>query len=632
MIMKKVILLILVGWLAVAQAFAQKEWKIVPGKITTEWAAKVNASSPHAEYPRPQLTRNNNWKNLNGLWRYTILPDAADAQIPESFDGDILVPFAVESALSGVGRAVGKDSVLWYYREIEIPSSLRKGKVLLHFGAVDWAAQVYVNGTKVGTHEGGYDPFSFDISSALNKGTKQKIAVRVWDPTDEGPQPAGKQVNKPESIWYTPVTGIWQTVWVEAVPETYILSTRQTPDIDESQLQLRVETSNLRTGDQIKVTALDGSVKVTEQLLTDGETTLSIPNAKLWSPENPFLYDLKITILRKGKIIDEVGSYFGMRKISMAKDQNGIQRMMLNNEFVFQYGPLDQGWWPDGLYTAPTDEALVFDILKTREMGFNMIRKHIKVEPARWYYHCDKLGMLVWQDMPSGDRGDNNWSQHLRVKMPAGEKVDADHDLIAQAPDLKFDKVRSAESERIFRKEWKAIMDKFHNYPSIVVWVPFNEAWGQFKTKDIVEWTMKYDTSRLVNAASGGNFFVGLSPILDLHYYTGPAMPDPAVYGSKQILVLGEFGGLGLPVKDHVWLDKGNWGYKSYDDKEKLLVEYAKLIGRLPELIRAGLSAAVYTQTTDVEIETNGLMTYDRKVIKIPVDELKKIHSKLYNK
>ena len=588
---------------------AQDKWQIVPGKITSPWAEKVDPANPLPEYPRPQMVRKN-WTNLNGLWDYSILPKSAD-EIPAQYAGKILVPFAVESALSGVGKTVGKDSVLWYEKTAQITSAMRKGAVLLHFGAVDWQCDVYVNGKKVGTHEGGYDPFSFDISSALVKGNNQKIAVRVWDPSDDGPQPRGKQIKNPHGIWYTPVTGIWQTVWIESVPKTYIVSTKQTPDIDKKQLSVSAEIQGLQSGDQLLVQAFDGTEKVAEKSVASGEEiSLEISSPKLWSPENPFLYDLRYAIVRKGKVVDEVKSYFAMRKISETADKNGIKRMLLNDKFVFQYGPLDQGWWPDGLYTAPTDEALKFDIEKTRDMGFNMIRKHVKVEPARWYYYCDQMGMLVWQDMPSGDLG-NRWESRPGV---FGRATDKD---------------RTAESEKIYREEWKEIMKDFHNYPSIIVWVPFNEAWGQFKTADITNWTMKQDPSRLVNSASGGNF-EPVGHIIDLHNYPDPAMPDPVLFGKSQILVLGEFGGLGLPVENHTWQEKNNWGYQSFKTSEELFKRYSEMIDRFPALIESGLSAAVYTQTTDVEVETNGIMTYDRKVIKIPVEKLKAVHSKLY--
>ncbi|HZH94960.1 MAG TPA: glycoside hydrolase family 2 TIM barrel-domain containing protein [Flavisolibacter sp.] len=586
---------------------AQEGWKIVPGKITTPWAVNVEPATPLSEYPRPHLVRKD-WTNLNGLWQYAILPKD-QTTIPAMMDGSILVPFAVESTLSGVGKTVGKDSVLWYKKTIFASASSNKN-VLLHFGAVDWQCTVYVNGQEAGAHQGGYDPFSIDITKALKKGSKQDIAIRVWDPSDDGPQPRGKQVKRPNSIWYTPVTGIWQTVWLETVPRTYIASTHQTPNINKNELQVAARIQNLQPGDVLRVTALDGTNKIAEQTTGANETTLNIPNPKLWSPSAPFLYNLELAILRKGKVVDEVKSYFAMRKISMSPDKNGIQRMMLNDHFVFQYGPLDQGWWPDGLYTAPTDEALRFDIEKTKEMGFNMIRKHVKVEPARWYRHCDELGMLVWQDMPSGDLG-NRWEPRPGI--------------IGRGTD----KNRTPESEGIFRTEWSEIMQDLHNFPSIVVWVPFNEAWGQFKTKEIVNWTMQKDSSRLVNTASGGNF-EAVGHIIDLHNYPDAAMPDPELYGARRVLVLGEFGGLGLPVIGHNWQEKDNWGYQSYKNSDELYKRYSELVNSFPDLIQKGLSAAVYTQTTDVEIEINGLMTYDRKVMKMPVEKLKQLHEQLY--
>lgn len=596
---------ILIPYFSFSQA---TDWKIAGNKIVSPWAEKVNAASPLPEYPRPQMIRGN-WKNLNGLWEYSIRPK--EEVSPNAYAGKILVPFAVESALSGVGKTVGKDSILWYKTTFTIPAAMKGKNILLHFGAVDWQTQVSVNGKKIGTHEGGYDPFSFNITSAIKKGSQQ-LEVRVWDPTDDGPQPRGKQVKNPEGIWYTPVTGIWQTVWLEAVSETYIASTKQTPDIDKQTLSVTANVQNVQNGDMIKISAWDGTNKVAEQ--TTGANTqaaLTVSNPKLWSPDNPFLYDLIVSVVRNNKVVDEVKSYFAMRKTSIATDAKGIQRMMLNNKFVFQFGPLDQGWWPDGLYTAPTDEALKSDIEKTKEMGFNMIRKHIKVEPARWYNYCDKLGMLVWQDMPSGDLG-NHWENRPGVI------------------DRATDKDRTPESENYYRKEWNVIIDALHNYPCIVVWIPFNEAWGQFKTVEITNWTMQKDPSRLVNSASGGNFYTA-GHIVDLHNYPQPAMPRPDLFGAKQAIVLGEFGGLGLPVEGHTWIDKGNWGYRSFTNADTLFKTYSSFITRLEDLIKLGLSAAVYTQTTDVEVETNGFMTYDRKVMKVPAAKLKAVNSRLYN-
>ena len=608
--MKKTWLLLIAISVAI-NVTAQSDWKIAGNKITTPWAEKVDPANPLPEYPRPQMVRDT-WMNLNGLWQYAILPKEQEAA-PAGYQGKILVPFAVESALSGVGKTVGKDSVLWYERTLNIPAGFKNKKVLLQFGAVDWLCNVYVNGKPVGTHQGGYDPFSFDITSALNKKGLQKISIRVWDPTDDGPQPRGKQIKRPNGIWYTPVTGIWQTVWLEAVPQTYITGTMQTPDIDKKSLSVAVSTENMQPGDQIMITAYKGNEQIATQTAGEnGSAVLAVNDPQLWSPESPFLYDLKVTLQRKGKTVDEVKSYFAMRKISMSAGDDGIQRMMLNNKFTFQYGPLDQGWWPDGLYTAPTDEALKFDVEKTKEMGFNMIRKHVKVEPARWYNYCDKLGMLVWQDMPSGDLG-NRWENRPGIY---GRATDKD---------------RTPESENIYRTEWKEIMHDLHNFPSIVVWVPFNEAWGQFKTKEIVEWTMQNDPSRLVNTASGGNF-VNVGNIIDLHNYPEPLMPDPELFGKTRVLVLGEFGGLGLPVEDHAWQDKNNWGYQTFKNNDELFKRYSELMDKIPNLIRHGLSAAVYTQTTDVEGESNGLLTYDRKVMKMPLEKLKAVHAQLFDK
>jgi len=583
-------------------------WRVAGDKITTPWADKVNPLNPLPEYPRPQMVRTE-WKNLNGLWDYAIT--ASNESMPKIFQGKILVPFAVESALSGVNKSVGPDNVLWYRTKFTIPSTFKKKNILLHFGAVDWSSDIYINGAIAGSHKGGYDPFTVDITSFVKGNGPQLLELKVTDPADKGPQPRGKQVSKPNSIWYTSVTGIWRTVWIEAVPKTYIESFKLVPDIDGQTLAVDIILKGHLQGDMIRISSWDGLKMVSEKETAAGSMiSLPVKEPKLWSPENPFLYDLKIAIIRNGKTVDEVKSYFAMRKISMAPDENGVLRMMLNNKFVFQYGPLDQGWWPDGLYTAPTDEALLFDIVKTKEMGFNTIRKHVKTEPDRWYYHCDKTGMLVWQDMPSGDLGGHRWNTN--PGMEGGN-----------------DKNRTSESEAIYRTEWNAIIESLFNHPCIVVWVPFNEAWGQFKTVEITKWTMQKDPSRLVNSASGGNFHQ-TGHILDMHNYPGPVMPKPEIFGSTQALVLGEFGGLGLPLEKHTWLDKNNWGYRSFADADTLFRTYDRYIDQIVPFIKRGLSAAIYTQTTDVEIECNGLMTYDRKVIKVPEIKLRSAADKMY--
>ncbi|MDN3690375.1 glycoside hydrolase family 2 protein [Cyclobacterium jeungdonense] len=607
--LKPILTLWLVTLFLISPTFAQQaSWHPVDAKILTPWAEDIDPANPLPEYPRPQMERDA-WTNLNGLWNYALAPKGAS--MPQEFDGEILVPFAIESALSGVGSRVGKDQELWYFRNIEIDRSMRRDKVLLHFGAVDWEAEVFVNGQSVGVHQGGYDPFYFEISEALQSGKNQSIAIRVWDPTDEGPQPRGKQVNEPRGIWYTPVTGIWQTVWLEAVPEQYITSLKNTPDFDNNQIRVQTNISSPGENHRVRVRLMADGMQVGETIVANQEEAVfTLDQPQVWSPESPFLYDLEVAILNGNRVVDQVKGYTALRKISTAPDANGIQRMMLNNEFVFQYGPLDQGWWPDGLYTAPTDEALLFDIQKTMDMGFNMIRKHVKVEPARWYHHCDRLGVLVWQDMPSGDMG-NRWESRPGVVGKGTEKN------------------RTSESEEIFRKEWKAIMDANYNFPSIVVWVPFNEAWGQFDTDEIVEWTVDYDPSRLVNGASGGNYTLK-GQIMDMHNYPDPVMPDPQIWGEEQVIVLGEFGGLGLPVDGHTWQEKDNWGYQSFKNQTELQERYSQLIRDLKPLIPLGLSAAIYTQTTDVEVEVNGLMTYDREVIKFEPAFLRDKHQELY--
>lgn len=542
-------------------------------------------------------------ENLNGLWDYAIIEKGKHT--PSVFDGKILVPFAVESSLSGVGKTVGAEKELVYRRSFDVPSSWKGKKVLLHFGAVDWKTDVWVNDVKVGSHTGGFTPFSFDITEAL-QGKNNTLLVKVWDPTDKGYQPRGKQVSRPEGIWYTPVTGIWQTVWLEPVSESYIQDLRITPDIDNSLLSLKALVKDATSKDLVEVKVFDGQQLVAQGKSINGECVqVAMPeNAKLWSPESPFLYTLKVSLKQGGKLVDEVSSYAAMRKYSSKRDANGIVRLELNNKPLFQFGPLDQGWWPDGLYTAPTDEALLYDIQKTKDFGFNMIRKHIKVEPARWYTYCDKLGIIVWQDMPSGDRNPE-WQNRKYF----------------EGTEMK----RSAESEACYRKEWKEIMDALYSYPCIGTWIPFNEAWGQFKTPEIVEWTKQYDPTRLVNPASGGNHYT-CGDMLDLHNYPAPEL---YLYDAQRATVLGEYGGIGWVVQGHIWEPDRNWGYIQFNSSKEVTDEYVKYAEKLYDLIPRGFSAAVYTQTTDVEVEVNGLMTYDRKVIKLDEKRVCEINRKL---
>ncbi len=574
-----------------------QDWKPAGERIKTEWASRIAPQAPLPEYPRPQMVRYA-WQNLNGLWDYALKP--AGSNVPSSFDGKILVPYPVESSLSGVMKTVGEKQELWYHRTFNIPAGWKGKDVLLHFGAVDWKADVWVNYVKVGSHVGGYTPFSFDITPWLSKTGSQKLVVRVWDPTDKGYQPRGKQVADPRGIWYTAVTGIWQTVWLEPVSPAHVKSLRITPNIDGGNLTVSGQTAGSRPGDLLEVKVYDqGVLKGTARAAAGEEVLVAVPDAKLWSPESPFLYDLEVSIVRDGAPIDKVKSYAGMRKISTKADANGVWRMQLNNKDYFQLGPLDQGWWPDGLYTAPTDEALRFDIVQTKAFGFNMIRKHVKVEPARWYYHCDKEGILVWQDMPSGDRNPR-WEQRNYF---AGQEL-----------------VRSVASEENFHREWKEIMDLCISNPSVVTWVPFNEAWGQFKTAEVVDRTKTYDPSRLVNPASGGNHY-DVGDMLDMHHYPDPVM---GLYDSKRVNVLGEYGGIGLPLEDHLWEKNRNWGYVQYKTSAEVTDKYVEYTQKLKSLIPFGYAAAVYTQTTDVEIEVNGLMTYDRKKMKLDVEKVRK--------
>ncbi|MDR2860141.1 MAG: beta-galactosidase [Mediterranea sp.] len=577
----------------------QAQWKPAGDKIKTKWAEEINPQRVLPEYPRPQLERTN-WMNLNGEWDYAIKP--IGEREPAVFDGKILVPFAVESSLSGVQKPVGEKNELWYKREFAIPSAWKNKEIKLNFGAVDWIADVFVNNILIGSHQGGYTPFSFIITPYLTSKSTQKLVVRVWDPTERGYQPRGKQTSRPSGIWYTPVTGIWQTVWLEPVSAEHITSIKAISNIDNGTIGVTAATSDCCVAGIIEMKLLDkGKIVAVGKGVQGKELRLNVQNPILWEPENPYLYDMTVSLTKNGKMTDEVKSYTAFRKISTQRDESGIMRMQLNNKNLFHYGPLDQGWWPDGLYTAPTDEALRSDIVKTKEWGFNMIRKHVKVEPARWYYHCDKEGILVWQDMPSGDLG-NQWESH---EYKGGT-----------------DKRRSLESVSDYYKEWQEIIDLCISNPSVVVWVPFNEGWGQFDTEKVAAWTKSYDPSRLVNPASGGNHYP-CGDILDLHNYPGPSMylSDP-----QRVNVLGEYGGIGMPFDNHLWMKDRNWGYVQFKNSDEVTAEYVKYANELKGLVKRGFSAAVYTQTTDVEVEINGLMTYDRKAVKIDEAAVKKVN------
>jgi len=584
----------------------QAQWKPEGNKIITKWAESINPEYVHQEYPRPRLVRNE-WKNLNGLWDYEITKLGVNK--PNFYKNKILVPFPIESSLSGVHKNVGKDNELWYHSTFIIPKLWKGKNIILHFGGVDWKSEVWINDVYVGSHQGGYDPFSFDITSYLNNKKNQKLVVKVWDPTDEGYQPRGKQTINPHGIWYTAVTGIWQTVWIEPVNSNYIKTVNIVSNVDESNISIKLISSETLEKDYFEVIIKDGNTIVSSvKSPVKFNLDVLINNAKLWSPESPFLYDMEINLVSNGKIVDSIKSYFAMRKISTRKDENGIFRLQLNNEDYFQFGTLDQGWWPDGLYTAPSDDALKYDIIKTKELGFNMIRKHVKVESARWYYHADKIGMLVWQDMPNGENF--RFPKWQRDKFFDGNEF-----------------IPSSESEDNFRSEWKKIIDFLYSNPSVVCWVPFNEAWGQFKTVEISEWTKIYDPSRLVNSASGGNYY-RTGDITDTHNYPGPKM---LFFDNERVNVLGEYGGIGLAIDGHLWQPDKNWGYIKFKNSIEATDQYVSLANQLYKMIESGFSAAIYTQITDVEIEVNGLMTYDRKIVKLDLERVREINRKICN-
>ena len=567
------------------------------GPPAARWAEDVSSGKVLPEYPRPQMVRTN-WANLNGLWDYAIV--TKDAPQPLEWQGRIVVPFPVESALSGVTKRVTEKDRLWYRRAFQVPQDWSGRKVLLHFGAVDWEATVFVNGKQAGAHRGGYDGFSFDITDLLNPAGTNELTVAVWDPTDAGTQPRGKQVNRAGGLWHTPSSGIWQTVWLEPVNPQYIHSLKITPNLEDPSVIVQTTIRSTTDLDQfhLRVEVLDNGAVIKSEdrvlystLQAESEAgcvfLIQLSDPKLWSPNSPYLYGLRLKLHDGDKIIDEVSSYFGMRKISLGKDENGFTRMLLNHQPLFQLGALDPGFWPDGLYTAPTDEALRYDLETVKKLGFNLVRKHAKVEPERWYYWCDKLGLLVWQDMPNGDQS------------IGGDGADIQ---------------REPRSARQYETELQALVEGRGNHPSIVLWVPFNEGWGQFDTARIAGLIKRWDPTRLVDAASGGADR-GAGDINDLHSIPGPGSPRPE---KKRATVLGEFGGLGWPVSGHAWRDETNGSAGSFTNAGELTAAYVKLAGQLPGLMKtSGLSAAVYVQAADVESEVNGLMTSDRAVLKM---------------
>lgn len=587
---------------------AQRDTKPFQSELMTKWGEQVTPENAWTEYPRPQLQRDD-WQNLNGPWDYAITPED-QTRPPAAWTGKILVPFCLEAKLGSVQRLLDAEEALWYRRSFECTPHANR-RTLLNFEAVDYRCQVFVNGKLVGRHQGGHTPFSFDVTDAVRNGQNELI-VRVEDET-EGWQLRGKQVLNARGIWYTQVSGIWQTVWLEEVPNHFINDLKIVTEAESGSITVRAQTAGVPESCMLKVTVKDGDQVVAEASGQPQELTLTVSDAKLWSPDSPHLYDLDVRLLNAdGSEVDRVRSYTGIRSVGKTRGEDGHWRFTLNGKTIFHWGPLDQGWWPDGLLTPPSDEAMVFEIQWLKAAGFNMIRKHIKVEPRRYYFHCDRLGMMVWQDHVSGG------------EQPPWTRLQPDP-VDAQWPD---------EQHEQFMLELERMISALENHPSIVCWVPFNERWGQHRTMEVGKWVVQRDPTRLVNIASGGNFWP-VGDVVDAHQYPHPDFPFDQAAGGRFvdfIKVIGEFGGHGYPVKGHLWdANRRNWGYGGLPENEaEYKQRYVTSLNLLNELRQRGIAGGVYTQTTDVEGEINGLMTYDRKVVKIPAEELARLHAVLF--
>lgn len=580
--------------------------------IRTQWFDKVDRRLPLAEYPRPQFERKD-WICLNGEYDYAVTGDTADA--PKKYDGKILVPFSVESELSGVGKALLPEQRLWYRRKFTVGKEFSGKEALLHFGAVDWQCSVWVNGKLVGEHTGGYNPFTFNITDVITEG-ENELVVKVFDPTDAGHQQRGKQILVTKGFWYTATSGIWQTVWLEPVNRCRIDSLRLVPDIDEGVIRINIKRT-CKCGGKLYAKVLEGDKVVFDSEIAD-KAAIPVPDARLWSPEAPFLYTLLLTLDCNGEK-DEVSSYFGMRKFSIVKDSAGIPRLGLNNKPYFQRGLLDQGYWPESQLTPPTDEAMIFDIEKMKELGYNMLRKHIKEEPLRWYYHCDRLGMLVWQDMISGGQYIGNV---LAGVLP---------NINIHVKDSKYKSFKRDKPEwrQEFKDELFGMIDNLYNCVSICCWVPFNEGWGQFDAKEIGTAIKNYDPSRFVDHASGWHDQGG-PEFKSIHKYILPVHAPTARRTAGRPIVLSEYGGYSWNIVEHAWNPKRSFGYIMFKNSEKLSAAYKRLHeSQVIPLINKGLCATVYTQVSDVEFEVNGIYSYDRKILKLDADTVRAVNAKL---
>jgi beta-galactosidase/beta-glucuronidase len=603
----------------VVNAKSEAQWTVPANSMLTEWGEQVTPQNAWQSYPRPQLQRDN-WQNLNGLWRYATIPRIASE--PQHWQGQILVPFAIESPLSGVATRLN-DKALWYQTEFELQTG-PQGKQLLHFEAVDYACKVWLNDVYIGDHVGGNLPFKFDVSQSLNTG-KNTLTVRVIDDTDapDRYQLRGKQTQNNQGIWYTPVSGIWQTVWLESVGTSYIDDLKISADA-QGKLSVKAQLA----GDLLNTFSLSAKVsfngKVIAVTTSDSEKlALTIDKVNSWSPDSPVLYDLTIQLLDKnGKVLDKVSSYAGFRTLGKFQDEQGNWKFSLNGQEVFHWGPLDQGWWPDGLLTPPSDEAILYEMSFLKKSGFNMIRKHKKVESRRYYYHADKMGLLVWQDQVSGgadtDGGKQEWPVWHQASQTYADRMQGE--IEAAWPQW---------AHQQYMTELQTMIDTLYNHPSIVMWTTFNERWGQHNSEQVGQFVEQYDTTRYLNIASGGNFFP-IGDIADAHHYPEPQFLLDAKEFQGYIKVVGEFGGHGWPVDGHMWApEREKMIYGNMPESiEEYHQRYQRSIHNLAGLKQQGIAAGVYTQTSDVETEINGLLTYDRKVQKISASQLADLHKK----